>query len=56
MQPLAEQIRPTCLEEVVGQQHLLALNRPLRRIIESGKIPNMIFMDLPALEKPQLPV
>ena len=53
MQPLAEQIRPTCLEEVVGQQHLLAPNRPLRRIIESGKIPNM---DLPALEKPQLPV
>ena len=43
MQPLAEQIRPTCLEEVVGQQHLLAPNRPLRRIIESGKIPNMIF-------------
>jgi len=27
MQPLAEQIRPTCLEEVVGQQHLLAPNR-----------------------------
>ena len=54
MQPLAEQIRPTCLEEVVGQQHLLAPNRPLRRIIESGKIPNT--MDLPALEKPQLPV
>lgn len=43
MQPLAEQLRPTCLEEVVGQQHLLAPNRPLRRIIESGKIPNMIF-------------
>lgn len=56
MQPLAEQLRPTCLEEVVGQQHLLAPNRPLRRIIESGKIPNMIFMGLPALEKPRLPV
>lgn len=43
MQPLAEQIRPSCLEEIVGQQHLLAPNRPLRRIIESGRIPNMIF-------------
>ena len=43
MQPLADQIRPTWLEEVFGQQHLLAPNRPLRRIIESGKIPNMIF-------------
>lgn len=43
MQPLAEQIRPSCLEEIVGQQHLLAPNRPLRRIIESGRIPNLIF-------------
>lgn len=43
MQPLAEEIRPSCLEEIVGQQHLLAPNRPLRRIIESGRIPNMIF-------------
>ena len=51
MQPLAEQIRPTCLEEVVGQQHLLAPNRPLRRIIESGKIPNMIFYGPPGTGK-----
>lgn len=41
--PLAEKIRPTCLDEVVGQTHLLAKNKPLRRIIDSGKIPNMIF-------------
>ena len=41
--PLAERIRPQQLEDVVGQQHLLGEGRPLRRIIESGTIPNMIF-------------
>ena len=41
--PLAERIRPQSLDEVVGQQHLLAPGKPLRRIIESGSIPNMIF-------------
>ena len=41
--PLADKIRPTSLDEVVGQKHLLGEDRPLRRIIESGKIPNMIF-------------
>lgn len=41
--PLAERIRPKSLDEVVGQQHLLGKDKPLRRIIESGKIPNMIF-------------
>ncbi len=41
--PLADQIRPHSLDDVVGQKHLLAPGRPLRRIIESGKIPNMIF-------------
>ncbi|MBP1573774.1 MAG: replication-associated recombination protein A [Oscillospiraceae bacterium] len=42
-QPLADRIRPKTLDEVVGQQHLLGKNMPLRRIVESGKIPNMIF-------------
>ncbi len=41
--PLADKIRPKTLDDVVGQQHLLAEGKPLRRIIESGKIPNMIF-------------
>lgn len=41
--PLAEQIRPQSLDDVVGQRHLLAPGKPLRRIIESGRIPNMIF-------------
>ena len=41
--PLADQIRPASLDDVVGQRQLLAPGKPLRRIIESGKIPNMIF-------------
>ncbi len=41
--PLADRIRPRSLDDVVGQQHILAPGKPLRRIIESGNIPNMIF-------------
>ena len=42
-QPLADQIRPKNLEDVVGQEHILGEGKMLRRIIESGKIPNLIF-------------
>ena len=41
--PLADEIRPTSLDEVVGQKHILGENGLLRRIVESGQIPNMIF-------------
>lgn len=42
-QPLADEIRPSSLEDVVGQRHILGPNGMLRRIVESGQIPNMIF-------------
>ena len=41
--PLADKVRPTTLEEVAGQKHLLSEGKVLRRIIESGEIPNLIF-------------
>ncbi|MEE1047648.1 MAG: replication-associated recombination protein A [Clostridia bacterium] len=41
--PLADRIRPQTLDDVVGQKHLLGDGKPLRRIIESGTIPNLIF-------------
>ena len=41
--PLADRIRPQTLDEVVGQQHLLGRGKMLRRIVESGTIPNLIF-------------
>ena len=41
--PLADRLRPDTLDDIVGQRDLLAPGRPLRRIIESGVIPNLIF-------------
>lgn len=41
--PLADEIRPKGLEDVVGQKHILGPQGMLRRIVESGQIPNMIF-------------
>ena len=42
-QPLADKIRPKTLDDVVGQGHLLGKDGLLRRVIESGSIPNLIF-------------
>ncbi len=42
-QPLADFIRPTTLDDVVGQDHILGPGAILRRLIESGNIPNLIF-------------
>ena len=41
--PLADEIRPQTLDEVVGQSHILGKDGLLRRIVDSGKIPNLIF-------------
>ena len=41
--PLADEIRPQTLDQVVGQTHILGSDGLLRRIIESGSIPNLIF-------------
>ncbi len=42
-QPLADLLRPETLEDVYGQEHILGESGILRRIVDSGKIPNMIF-------------
>ena len=41
--PLADEIRPQSLDEVVGQRHILGEGGLLRRIIEGGNIPNLVF-------------
>ena len=41
--PLADEIRPTTIDEMVGQTHILGPGGLLRRVIESGNVPNMIF-------------
>ena len=41
--PLADRLRPQALDDIAGQHHLLDKGKPLRTIIESGYIPNMVF-------------
>ena len=41
--PLADRLRPTDISEVAGQKHILSDGKVLRRIIDSGDIPNLIF-------------
>lgn len=41
--PLADRLRPKVLDDIVGQRHILGEGKALRRIIESGQIPNMVF-------------
>ena len=41
--PLADRMRPDSLDGIVGQQHLIAPGKALRTIVESGRIPNLIF-------------
>lgn len=41
--PLADTLRPKTLDDVVGQEHLIGKGKALRKIIESGEIPNMVF-------------
>ncbi len=42
-QPLADLLRPTGLDEIYGQEHILGKDGVLRRLIDSGSVPNMIF-------------
>jgi putative ATPase len=52
--PLAERMRPRTLDEVVGQQHLLAPGAPLRIALEAGRIPSMVFWGPPGVGKTTL--
>lgn len=49
--PLAELLRPTSLDDMVGQHHLLDKGVVFRNVIDSGKIPNMIFYGPPGIGK-----
>ena len=52
--PLAARLRPTSLNDFVGQKHLVGPGKPLRKIIESGIIPNMIFYGYSGIGKTTL--
>src|SRR5450432_2826975 len=49
--PLAERLRPTTLDELVGQQHLTGKGSILRSSIEQGKVPSMILWGPPGVGK-----
>ena len=50
-EPLAERLRPTSIDEIVGQDHLLGKGKILRNLIESDKVPSMIFWGPPGVGK-----
>lgn len=52
--PLSERLRPSILQDFVGQQHLIGEGKVLRKIIESEHIPSMIFWGPPGVGKTTL--
>lgn len=54
MQPLAERMRPTCLDDYIGQQHLVGKGAVLRRMIDSGHISSFILWGPPGVGKTTL--
>ncbi len=49
--PLAARLRPSSIDDVVGQEHLVGPGKPLRRLVEQDKLSSAIFWGLPAPEK-----
>ena len=52
--PLAERMRPQTLEQFVGQRHLVGEGKVLRKVIETGNVPSMIFWGPPGVGKTTL--
>lgn len=52
--PLAERMRPVSLDDLVGQEHLVGEGRVIRKTIQSGNIPSMIFWGPPGVGKTTL--
>lgn len=53
-QPLAERVRPRHIDDLFGQEHLVGPDGPIRRYIEQGRIPSMIFWGPPGSGKTTL--
>lgn len=49
--PIAERMRPTSIEEVFGQKHILSENKTLRKMIDKDKITSMVFFGPPGVGK-----
>ena len=53
-EPLAARLRPQSLDEIIGQQHLIGEGKVLRRMVESDRIPSLIFWGPPGVGKTTL--
>ena len=51
--PLADRLRPSALEDIMGQDHLLGEGGPLRLMADSGKMTSFILWGPPGCEKPR---
>ena len=49
--PLADRLRPKTVDDMIGQEHLIGEGKPLRNIIASGELPNMVFYGPPGVGK-----
>ena len=49
--PMAERMRPTSIDEVYGQKHILSENKTLRKMIDKDKITSMVFFGPPGVGK-----
>ena len=52
--PLAEKLRPQNIDDIIGQQHLVGRGKPIRRMLEEGKVYSMIFWGPPGCGKTTL--
>ncbi len=52
--PLAERLRPARLDDIVGQDHLLGSGRPLRRLVDGGRLASMVLWGPPGTGKTTL--
>ena len=51
MQTLADKFRPTCIDDIVGQEHILGKGKVLRRLIENKNVSNLILFGNPGIGK-----
>lgn len=52
--PLAERVRPKQLDDFIGQEHIVGNDKPLRKLLEAGTVPSMIFWGPPGVGKTTL--
>lgn len=52
--PLAERVRPKQLDDFIGQEHIVGIGKPLRKLLEAGTVPSMIFWGPPGVGKTTL--